>query len=408
MSLRVAALVMLLVIIMPFLAHSVTDFSPNAWLDNIRLQARNSTVNEYDIQELAYKCKKFYVQKDSDLRYIHIESPYVNPLVFEETYSTHTPLRDGNVVEYVSSFKVTRDTLESSDNPNAIAAANSTDAAIVYFTVDLMLDITYQHQMDAMYSIIVIVMVIVILFVFTGSFNSAVKSLVVQPLEKMLKTLRQSAMVMLNTMSALEKHNKQDDDEDKEEEEEDDGEMESAMLEKMVGKLAKMLKHVLPGNAEIVCDENIDKSTAAWLNEAYSGGGNQIRDVKKNKELTGKDEEQRLAELKSQQNVVNTDVLNSWDFDVLDYSDSDLIEVMTYTFTILNVLPEFNVPQAVFQNFLAEISSRYITSNTYHNFKHGCDVCHTTYRLMMITQLNSILSPLEVISSVLVLFFHYS
>jgi hypothetical protein len=69
---------------------------------------------------------------------------------------------------------------------------------------------------------------------------------------------------------------------------------------------------------------------------------------------------------------------------------------MTYQFSLLNLLNEFKVPKETFQRFLSEICTRYVETNTYHNFKHGCDVCHTTYRLLMITSLNTMLSSLEV------------
>ena len=181
----------------------------------------------------------------------------------------------------------------------------------------------------------------------------------------------------------------------------EEGEMETEMLEKMVEKLAKIVAHVLPQTIEIEADSNIDASTANWLNEAYSKGVTKIR--RNSTALTAlvginttEDEADRLDTLENALTIVTKETLNSWDFDVLEYSNVELCEIMTYQFSLLNLLNEFRVPKETFQKFLSEICSRYVETNTYHNFKHGCDVCHTTYRLLMITSLNSMLSRLEV------------
>lgn len=95
---------------------------------------------------------------------------------------------------------------------------------------------------------------------------------------------------------------------------------------------------------------------------------------------------------------ISKEVLNSWEFNVMDFTTTDLNDIITFMFTRLNLLTEFDVPKGVFRNFLTEISGRYINSNTYHNYSHGVDVCHTTYRLIMIPQLNVVFTPIEVLS----------
>jgi hypothetical protein len=44
----------------------------------------------------------------------------------------------------------------------------------------------------------------------------------------------------------------------------DDDDLEAAQLEKMVAKLARIVKHVIP-NRSIELDENVDKNTSNWL-----------------------------------------------------------------------------------------------------------------------------------------------
>lgn len=82
---------------------------------------------------------------------------------------------------------------------------------------------------------------------------------------------------------------------------------------------------------------------------------------------------------------------------MLEYSDTDLSDIITFMFNNLNLFNEFQIPRQVFRQFLNDISGRYI-KNTYHNYNHGCDVCHTTYRLIMIPQLNQVFTALEVFS----------
>jgi hypothetical protein len=64
--------------------------------------------------------------------------------------------------------------------------------------VDIYLDNTKIAQQSAMFGILLIVLVIVVLVVFTASYSSVVNKLVVQPLEKMMTTLRSSAMLMVS------------------------------------------------------------------------------------------------------------------------------------------------------------------------------------------------------------------
>lgn len=51
----------------------------------------------------------------------------------------------------------------------------------------------------------------------------------------------------------------------------------------------------------------------------------------------------------------------------------------------------------MFAAFLLALSGKYI-NNIYHNYKHGVDVCFTSYRLLYVPGLNTALSLLEVFS----------
>lgn len=442
LSLRVAFLVMLLVIVVPFLSYTVNDYSQNAWISVIKTMAKNESCTSWEINNVARKVLNFYEPKAAQLIKLHIESPFVP--TFDEIYPhSKSVLRSTNSYAFSSTYFLSNASLAASVARGYTHAASyllpsdsSHDPARIYFTVSMTLDETIPNQLNSMYGILIIVLVILVLVGFSASFNNAVQMLVVKPMGKMLSTLRNSAMVMLKSMKAYEKDTVKDkekdggkrgDDEDDEEEED----LEADVLEKMIEKLARIVKHVLPGALEISVEgSNLDSATADWLNESYSGAGSRSAsksvaspalgmrgsiltpvlergEGKTSAESGGgadeqddvDDEEQerrRLVNLDKTQSVVSRDQLDSWEFDVLDYSNEELCEVVEYLFSVLNLLGEFRVPPAIFRSFLGELSTRYINTNTYHNFKHGCDVCHTVYRLVTVPQLPLVLSPLEV------------
>lgn len=218
LSLRTAALTMLLVIVVPFLSYQVTDYSPTAWATNFKVIAKNESTTFYDIENLARKCNNYYHPKDSTLIYLHVESPY-NP-TFEEHYNTRAVLRNNNKIEYDFDYYVSEAELAASTNPYAAQALATGDSSsrpgFIRFEVDIYMDNTVPNQQSAMFGILLIVLVIVVLVGFTASYSSAVNRLVVQPLEKMLGTLRSSAMLMINSLKDLETANPEEEAKEKE------------------------------------------------------------------------------------------------------------------------------------------------------------------------------------------------
>lgn len=210
LSFRTAALTMLLVIVVPFLARTTIEYSPTAWITNIKMVAKNETTTDYDIQNLARKCSNYYKPKDSHLEYIRIESPWTP--VFEEEYKTSSVVRQSNILEFESSYYVPVATLQASSNPNAafwLANGDITDQG-VKFDVNVHMDETAVNQENAMFGILLMVLVILVLVGFTASYSSSVNRLVVMPLEKMMGTLRSSAMLMINSLKELENAHPED------------------------------------------------------------------------------------------------------------------------------------------------------------------------------------------------------
>ena len=177
------------------------------------------------------------------------------------------------------------------------------------------------------------------------------------------------------------------------------------MLEKMVQKLSRIITHVIPKNDNIVVDENLDKATSNWLSQSYSSGGgspvagqeqeSKIRTSLHYNSLRTSDEYSATTV-----SVISKEVLDSWELDVLDYPDYKLSEIMIFLFNSLGLLVSFQVPMVTMRLFLGEISKKYI-KNTYHNYNHGCDVCHTVYRLLMLSRLSAVFTPLEIFSTLI-------
>ena len=81
-SQRVAALVMIIVIVVPFLSYPVDDFSTDAWLRNLKTVAKNKDNNALHnaayLDTMADDFQNFYKHKDVTLAsvkvciYIHI------------------------------------------------------------------------------------------------------------------------------------------------------------------------------------------------------------------------------------------------------------------------------------------------------------------------------------------------
>ena len=364
LSRRVAALVMLIVIVVPFLSYSVTDNATDAWVDTFELYARNENITSGNFDEVFGKFKTFYRPHDLAPVSVSVVSPYLSDTQ-TMSWGQGYDVRTDNIIKYNTRYYV-----------------NS-----VRYDIAVRMNRTIISEWDAFFGIMLV------LFGFSASFHGAVDVLVVVPLEKMMNTLRKSATAMLKSMQAMEKE-----DEDFEGGSDiDDNELETAVLEKMVEKLARIVKHVTNDN-DLVVDENVDKATASWLKDNYAASSTQKKDKKMDK-LVGHEEEMAKAkQLLNAHATVDASIVNSWNFDVLKYNYEELFEYNRYLLDVFGIFQEFSVPVNVYTNFLTELSVLYIKENTYHNFHHACDVTQTCYRLIMVSRLNTVLTELEIFS----------
>jgi hypothetical protein len=455
LSRRVAALVLLIVIVVPFLSYELVDYSPNAWAESLHLSAINPNITSSDLNTLTSHFRSFYRHKDISLMLLRYESPYHDPVSYR--YAMPYRVREDNVYH----VKVPYYFDTSTGTPNRDSPTS------VKYHIHVQMNVTPVAQWNAFFGIILIILVIVVLIGFSASFQSSVDELVVIPLEKMMNTLRQSATSLLRGMKAF----------SREEEERmrrqgggeggagtgfgdgrsrgdssgsgtgggseiDDEELETAVLEKMVEKLARIVKHITHDGEPLITSDGtngVDSATASWLNQTYATG-NEIKRIPTTTTDETKDELLLNGTLTSTlSGKVDIALVNSWDYDVLLYgpgpgvvppttsgggggfSDGshtptryhrsgsttggaagtscydELFHTALYMLEVSShSVHEFQIPSTTLLSFLSELSHRYLRHNPYHNFYHAVDVMHTTYRLLSLSHLHTVFTGLEV------------
>ena len=373
LSRRVAGLVLLLVIVVPLLSY---DMYYGATLNNESFGAFAKAIQQVgDDTQSTGEC--------SDVVFVALMHQF-------SSFHSNEDKRLVNVkVWCADGYDTEIDFLDKDDFRANNMGVFSKESDIT--KVSGVLEKTVVSQFSAMFNILLIILVIIVLVGFSASFQSAIDIMVVVPLEKMMQTLRDSAGAILKSVQAM------DDNEEADvlgDEEFDDDELETALLEKMIEKLARIAKHLMPSTTNIVeAGDNVDKATASWLNSNYSKNMGEVSSSTSGGVVIDK----TLQTLKS---GVDVSAVNSWQFDVLKYSYQQLFEVNQYIFSVMGFFNDFAIPVPVFEAFILEMSKQYKEKNTYHNFYHACDVSHTVFRLIMVSELHKVLSPLEIFSTV--------
>jgi hypothetical protein len=383
LSNRVAALVMILAILVPFLGYQSNDTGLNAWGENLIIAASNETTGAYEIQNLIDKLGEYYsVDDDYTAMSVKFTTPVGN---FFTLFPLDTYVRSDNIVEFNEAYY--------------FAGAS--------YRLTIQWDATVPAQWEAIFGIILIILVIVCLVFFTASLDSCLELLILEPMEKMMTTLRNAASKMLKSMKAMDE-NASEDKKVFDSSEEMEAELETLVLEKMVEKLATIV-HNVTGGTELALTNNVDKATANWLTQTYASAarkkaGDEMAEdkdaaaVAKSLALDQLDQQEtRVSRLLSNHSSADPEAVNSWHFDVLNYDKGELIEIVCYLFDSLNLLCDFNIPVPKMTAFISEVAGRY-NPNPYHNFNHAVDVTQTVYRVVTVAGLSNTLSQLELFS----------
>lgn len=389
LSQHVAAVIMIAVIVVPFMSYSPNEASPMAWLESIKFSIKdNPTIDAASLDKLVVnKVSRFYRKTLAKVYSVEIYYP---------------PLMSGGTTPLLWSFDTRGDGVIRADNLQLFTSTWKTPDFGSYGTlqgtyVKLVMDLTEAHQQESMLGILLVIMVILLLVGISSSLQFNVDQMVVGPLEKMTDKLMKFGSDMLKEWKATlppdapkPKAEGGADDEDED--------LEDLMLEKMIEKVSRIIDLRSDRHNEIELT-GVDDHTKKDLKKAYSRVTETTANQYTVEEVPDDGKEAlRLDSLQSTFQTVDLALLHSWEFDVLDYTHEQLFDTFIYLYDVLNIFDHFRLPRPVFAAFLKELSGRYVNTNTYHNFHHGCDVAHTVYRLIMVPSLHLAFSHLEVFS----------
>lgn len=379
LSQHIAAVIMIAVIVVPFLNYSPEEESPDAWLENIKLSVKNPAVTWSALNAQVEKCQGFFSRNMAKLLSVQVSSPYLTPTAAQPLswkWHTRSTIRDSSIMIYESNFKA---------------------SSLKAYSVTILMDMTEAHQRDSMLGILLVILVIFLLCGISTSLQVNIENMIVAPLEKMTAKLMNFATDMLRSWKATfppeQKHSMGLDDEDED--------LEDLMLEKMIEKIGRLIEMQSDKNddIELIDAEGLDENTKTFLTKSYSKHVDTVaNDYTVETDEDDGEQENRLTSLLAHCKFIDVNKLNDWSFDVLDHTHEELFQVFVYIYALMGITDQFKIPKATFAAFMKELSQRYVNTNTYHNFHHGCDVAHTVYRLIMVPSLHLAFSHLEVFS----------
>jgi len=237
------------------------------------------------------------------------------------------------------------------------------------------------------------------LLAFSASFNAAVETLVVIPLQRIIASLRESASSILQSVKAFSPAVEEANDDEDGELEELESMLETELLEILVAKLARIVTHVLPGsNRRLVEDMNMDSNTADWLAKEYlAEDNNQVETSAESQQVVNKRKSRVFV---PPEMVVNEEEkrVNDWHLDPIALDQTDKYKLIVHMFSSFHILEEFKISEKQLMAFLTTIRGKYIDGPTYHNWTHAFDVTHTVYRFITLSCCHEIFNHLEIFS----------
>jgi len=262
-------------------------------------------------------------------------------------------------------------------------------------------DYSAPTRSEADMSLVLISLVIVLMCGACMLLNYSASELAVRPLERMMTSIKKSAKAIFSTVSAMAPS------EDAEDFGEDmDGEV--ALLERVVRKiatLAEISSKKNPFDAATMTGMKTEELGVLALTALSNASRAEIQaplvDAGSGMDLTEKQQNRTEISVTMQWQLEEIglvyEVLNSWDFNVLDLNDKKQEQVVAWL--MMNNpgschYTENNVDISKLRAFVAILRGGYI-ANPYHNFAHAVDVTHTVFRYMVLLQAESVLSMLD-------------
>lgn len=389
LSKRVAALVMFLIIVNPFLSASITDSSGSGFLTSIDTAASNGNMDASSWSSWGKEFRKFYMK----LGRSGVTVSYPVWLKIQNMAAGDCPTSDPRVSYSAGTCRwdwdLRQDNLRSMNRRTVGGSGSLRDYEALF-------DATSTAIEEAWYSIILILLVIFLLISFTASFNYAVDRLVVFPIQRIISKLRVAAAGVLASMKDMVDGADEDEDEAVAFNETD-------VLEKMVEKLARVVQKTMGNEMQDLINEQGDEHTQQWLSSDYFSSQRR-KSGSEARRAVSVDDPGAMAALSS--SAVSTEllpvdaqVIDSFEFDVLTLSNDELVPVVKYMFDKHQLLSEFSINPAVFEKFVHAVRDGYKTSPPYHTWHHGCDVMYTVYLLLNSTKSHTFMSKLEIFAS---------
>jgi len=139
-----------------------------------------------------------------------------------------------------------------------------------------------------------------------------------------------------------------------------------------------------PVLSKIANAQNVDDLTKSWLLSLIDASKTQPEERKETTwpSVSEPDTEGKL-------------VLRSWDFNLWEYSEDELLAFVVEMFKDFDLLTRYHIGLETLHNFLLEIRASY-SNNPYHNFRHAVDVTQAIYFFLTSGKVAEMLSYLEI------------
>jgi len=385
---QVAALVLVTVLLMPFLTFVEDDTAPAAFLTSFELAV---DLPEAQVDELVDSYLDFFRGTFTKPVQLAINSNVVAGCCyydFEDTNGGYTP-RSGDKLE-IGDFE--------------------DDGVVMGFNV------ADKNHEEALLNILLVIVVIVELIAFSTLLNGTCNKLLVAPLERIFHMIQTNAT---QVMGALQLDG-----------EEGEGTDEMGAIEAAINKMTKLVAHVSSNNNQgtnllknHLEGQAVDDETRKWLLEyATTGVGAKKERVSevKSEDLQRKadiavaslPEEESVDEngsplkrIESMQSVesdsafpasvdIDPGLINTWNLDVLMQPPEHLFAHVHRMFVEMGIFKARLCTPVLLHKFLTQVRPMY-RPNSYHNFEHACDVTHTLYRFLKITNARGQYNVLE-------------
>lgn len=251
---------------------------------------------------------------------------------------------------------------------------------------------TSPNQIDALMNMALILLIMVLMILFSLQISNSVSGLVLRPLEKMLKQVKECAATIFKSVTDMTDSISEEEEEDYDSHSSEDEyqasglENETALLEKVVEKLAVL--------GTLVVQKGVDDDAVQGLSESDRGifdhytaaaatGGNQWHKDNNQDEMEVLDNTEMLKAQRAmiQSAGLSLELIDSWNLNPLEIDKARCHAAAMFFLGPQN--HGIMIDPIVMSEFLRAAEAGY-NSVPYHSWFHAVDVTHAVYRMMQI------------------------